>query len=223
MNDISNNRPLIYRVNFPTQNPVPKIKGVNYNDILVCSGSRGLLNSHVVLNCNNFMFLDTGHSVTTINLSHILRAGQNKRQTTFPPNYQTQAPAYQTQAPVYQTQAPTYQTERPSAYQTYQTQAPPTYQTERPSSYQTYQTKAPAYQTQAPIYQTERPSASHQTTIKQELHQQSHNNKFTTKPTLKPNNIESSAEDVACGIPVLGLTQSLVVGGKETSRGQWPW
>ena len=49
---------------------------------------------------------------------------------------------------------------------------------------------------------------------------------YPEQATVQSFNIEplqSSSEDVACGTPVLGLTQSLVFGGKAVSRGQWPW
>ena len=81
----------------------------------------------------------------------------------------------------------------------------------------------PNYQTQTPVYQTKRPAINYQTTVQQEPHHQLNNNKFPTKPTVQPNYIESPAEDVACGTPILGLAQSLVFGGKAVSRGQWPW
>lgn len=52
----------------------------------------------------------------------------------------------------------------------------------------------------------------------------------TEKATVKPFIIEPQhgassgiSEKVTCGIPVLGLAQSLVIGGKAASRGQWPW
>lgn len=35
-------------------------------------------------------------------------------------------------------------------------------------------------------------------------------------------NIETS-ENIACGTPSLGLTQSLIIGGMASARGQWPW
>lgn len=30
-------------------------------------------------------------------------------------------------------------------------------------------------------------------------------------------------DNLVCGIPVIGLTQSLIVGGQSAGRGEWPW
>lgn len=35
-------------------------------------------------------------------------------------------------------------------------------------------------------------------------------------------NIETS-ENIACGTPSIGLTQSLVIVGMASARSQWPW
>ena len=53
-------------------------------------------------------------------------------------------------------------------------------------------------------------------------------NVVSSKPTFKPFSFDygasiESSENVACGTPVLGLTQSLVFGGRAATRGQWPW
>ena len=48
MNNILNNRPLIYRVNFPTQNPLPKVKNIYYNENIICKGPGGLLKSNQI-------------------------------------------------------------------------------------------------------------------------------------------------------------------------------
>lgn len=40
-NDILSNRPLLYRVQFPVQNPVPKVTAIMYNNKLICSGPPG--------------------------------------------------------------------------------------------------------------------------------------------------------------------------------------
>ena len=44
----SNNQPLIYLVKFPTQNPIPKIKGIYYNEQRICSGPGGLVWSNAI-------------------------------------------------------------------------------------------------------------------------------------------------------------------------------
>ena len=41
LNDVLNNEPLSYEVIFPTQDPIPLIKGIYYNDELICSGPGG--------------------------------------------------------------------------------------------------------------------------------------------------------------------------------------
>lgn len=38
-----NYEPLVYEVIFPIQDPVPKIKGIYYNDEIICSGQDGKL------------------------------------------------------------------------------------------------------------------------------------------------------------------------------------
>ena len=42
------NQTLIYKVTFPTQNPVPKVKGIYYNEQIICSGPEGLLETNLV-------------------------------------------------------------------------------------------------------------------------------------------------------------------------------
>lgn len=41
LNDVLNYEPLVYEVIFPIQYPIPKIKAIYYNDILICSGPGG--------------------------------------------------------------------------------------------------------------------------------------------------------------------------------------
>ena len=49
LNDVLNYEPLVYEVIFPIQDPVPKIKGIYYNDEIICSGQDGNLNINLVL------------------------------------------------------------------------------------------------------------------------------------------------------------------------------
>ena len=46
--ELKSNQTLIYKVTFPTQNPVPKVKGIYYNEQLICSGPEGLLSSILI-------------------------------------------------------------------------------------------------------------------------------------------------------------------------------
>lgn len=41
VNDIANGQPILYRVRFPIQNPVPKLTAILYNDQLICTGPKG--------------------------------------------------------------------------------------------------------------------------------------------------------------------------------------
>lgn len=41
--DIANGLPILYRVRFPLQNPIPKLTAIYYNDQLICTGPRGLI------------------------------------------------------------------------------------------------------------------------------------------------------------------------------------
>ena len=45
VNDIRNGRPILYRIMFPIQNPLPKLTAIYNNDQLICSGSVGKLQS----------------------------------------------------------------------------------------------------------------------------------------------------------------------------------
>lgn len=55
------------------------------------------------------------------------------------------------------------------------------------------------------------------------LSEQIYSNLQNKGSTARPNLIESRLDEITCGTPVLRLTQSLVIGGKAVSRGQWPW
>ncbi|CAO1412374.1 unnamed protein product [Diamesa serratosioi] len=81
--DILNNRPLLYRVQFPVQNPVPKVTAIMYNNKLICSGPP-----------------DQGSYVTTISLEHTFFTGLQNRPITSnnqPSSFNNQPPARQPQ------------------------------------------------------------------------------------------------------------------------------
>lgn len=42
-NDISNGLPILYRVEFPIQYPLPKVTEIYYNDQQICLSPRGLM------------------------------------------------------------------------------------------------------------------------------------------------------------------------------------
>lgn len=41
VNDIANGLPILYRVRFPVQNPIPKLTEIYYNNQLLCRGPKG--------------------------------------------------------------------------------------------------------------------------------------------------------------------------------------
>lgn len=79
VNDVANGLPILYRVRFPIQNPLPKLKAIYYNNQLICNGQS-----------------DFGEFVTTITLEHTLYTGlaaglQNQAQPQqYQPNQQQQ-------------------------------------------------------------------------------------------------------------------------------------
>ena len=50
INDVVNGFPILYRVRFPLQNPIPKLTAIYYNDQLICSGPRGLMSIEIFIN-----------------------------------------------------------------------------------------------------------------------------------------------------------------------------
>lgn len=57
-NDVVNGLPILYRVNFPVQNPLPKPTSIFLNNQLLCSGPEGLRH-----------FLEPDQSLTELYLS----------------------------------------------------------------------------------------------------------------------------------------------------------
>jgi V8-like Glu-specific endopeptidase len=56
--DVANGIPVLYRVLFPVQNPLPKLIAIYYNGMKICTGTK-----------------DVGEFVTTITLDHTLHTG----------------------------------------------------------------------------------------------------------------------------------------------------
>ncbi|KAG5681576.1 hypothetical protein PVAND_010995 [Polypedilum vanderplanki] len=63
INDVANGQPILYRIRFPIQNPIPKLTAVHYNNQLICTGPH-----------------DVGEFVTTIQLDHTLYTGLSNNQ-----------------------------------------------------------------------------------------------------------------------------------------------
>lgn len=63
VNDIGFGLPVMYKVRFPIQNPVPKLTAIYYNDQLLCSGPKGcaitlfILFVCVLISLRNFKML----------------------------------------------------------------------------------------------------------------------------------------------------------------------
>lgn len=64
IHDISEGNPILYRINFPVQNPLPRVAAIYYNDRLICSGS-----------------INQAPVVTRIKLEHNLYTGLAFKQT----------------------------------------------------------------------------------------------------------------------------------------------
>lgn len=46
VNDVAKGLPILYRVRFPIQNPLPKLKAIYYNNQLICNGQNGNIKSN---------------------------------------------------------------------------------------------------------------------------------------------------------------------------------
>ncbi|CAO1416134.1 unnamed protein product [Diamesa tonsa] len=109
-NDIMNNRPLLYRVQFPVQNPLPKVTSILYNNRLICSGPP-----------------DRGSYVTTISLEHTFFTGLQNQPNSFnnqPTSFNNQPSSFNNQQPAFNNQQPARQPEYNYDQQPLPTEAP---------------------------------------------------------------------------------------------------
>ena len=192
------NRPIIYYVIFPIQNPLPIISLIKHNNDIICTGPTvGLspgqtvtnlkLKHSVTLPQNNwfqpqepsFVQNNNNEYTTSSGRQHSYPQSQNSfiqdNQPILPPPYNP---------PVYQYPDPTY-----------------TYSTERESIQRNNPTRPP--QTPRPFSSNSQPS-------------------FTrTIPPVTSNYPKNNNNVVECGKRVVPI--ALAVGGNHTVRGQWPW
>ncbi|KAL7034191.1 hypothetical protein ACKWTF_007887 [Chironomus riparius] len=93
VNDVANGLPILYRVRFPVQNPIPKLTEIYYNNQLLCRGPKAV-----------------GEIVTTIALDHTLYTGLAQQNFQNNPNLFTTPP---TQSAVIPTEPATTQAPLP--------------------------------------------------------------------------------------------------------------
>ena len=200
-NDISNGLPLIYRVRFPVQNPVPLLSAIYYNDQLLCSGAKGkfcFILEPLKAISELFSLLSTivGQYLTTITLDH-----------TFTTGFTHQLQPQENNRPSQNFNQGNQGFQGNQGGQGFQgNQGNQGYQGNQ--GHQVIQV-SPTQHWEISQTQTTRPRPS-----------------YTTTPAPQPDFTEDRFEyDFECGVPDYRppISTGLVVNGKNAHRGQFPW
>lgn len=194
---IKHGQPMVYKIRFPIQNPLPTITEITVNSEVVCEGT------------------EISGSVTKVSLQHTLQTSQ-----TVINNYQ---PSYQEPGNYYPSIDYDYETKRPTTTESFQESLPIFWQylnnrtaittantTRKTTTTTTKTTRKATTTTARTTRKTTRPTTT---------------TRITTTSTTTPKAFKNDPYDKVlqvCGQAALSY-RPLILGGRPIERGYWPW